>query len=449
MQKQHIKLLNTVIEKKNTIPILDSLFINKGVITATDLDITIKIKTDLYTDIKSCVQFDKIKEIFDTKKSGVNTNNIDIIIAKDNTDALISKGTDKNNISKVADVYDYDDYPLMQFVDTINDKIKDKVVLIKGIDVNLKDLQNAMDKLYHAISKEETRYYLGGINFKAVKGNKFIELVSTDGCRMSLKQIATDDVIENDFSFILPRKTIDVLLELEFDGFLTIDMKGQYDLRNKPTEKDLYGIRYYNNNELVYTYERYDEFRHDDSFAQAMSNEKVYDRYEYVLLNKWSDDYYLTVTDKDIRFDLTQVKFSINEIVIQSKVIDGTYPDYTRVIPRGESFQTLTIKNVKDFVSDLKGFLKLSESKQKQAKFLIVNDYLKIIDQFTDNPVSITFNNISFSDDSICIGLNVKYVVEMLENLTLDNVTIIYYDELTPVKVVNNNDIYVLMPVRI
>lgn len=442
MQKQHINLLNSVIEKKNTIPILGSLFINNGILTATDLDIKIEIKTDLYTDIKSCVKFETIKKIFDFKKSGVNTNNIEIIIAKDNTDALIRKGTDKNNVSKIADVYDYNDYPLMQFVDTINDKIKDKVVLRKGIDVNLKDLQNAMDKIYHAISKETTRYYLGGINFKAVKGNKFIELVATDGHRMILKQVATKETIDNDFSFILPKKTIDVLLNLECDGFINIDMKGQYDLKNKPIEKDLYGIRYYYNNELVYTYERYDEFRHDDSFAELMSNKKVYDRYEYVLLKKWSNDYYLNVTDKDIYFDLTQVKFTINEIDIQSKVIDGNYPDYVRVIPQGESFQTLTINNTKNFISDLRGVLKDSET--KQAKFCIVNDSLKIIDN-----TSITYNNITFTDNNIVIGLNIKYVIEMLENLTLDNVTIIYYDDITPIKVVNNNDIYVLMPVRV
>jgi DNA polymerase III sliding clamp (beta) subunit (PCNA family) len=447
MQKQHINLLNSVIEKKNTIPILDSLFINNGILTATDLDIEVKIKTDLYKDIKSCVKFETIKQIFDAKKTGVKTNDIEIIVTTN--DALIRKGTDKNNISKIADVYNVDDYPLMTTDNIINPKIKDKVVLVQGFDVNLKDLQKAMNKIYHAMSKEETRYYLAGINIKAVTGNKFIELVATDGTRMLLKQIETKEIITSDFSFILSRKTIDVLLDLDIDGFINIDVTGKYDLKNKPIEKDLYGIKYYYKNELVHTYERYDEFNVSDAFASSRCDNKLYDKYEYTLLKKWSESFYDNVKMSDIYFELTKVKFTINEIDITTKVIDGTYPDYNRVIPTKETFETLTIKNTRDFLSDLKGFLKLSGNRVTQAKFTIVNDVLTINEANTNRPVSTTYDNILFTSTDIIIGLNVKYVIEMLENIEMEDVSINFYDASTPIKIVNNNDIYVLMPVRV
>ena len=159
--------------------------------------------------------------------------------------------------------------------------------------------------------------------------------------------------------------------------------------------------------------------------------------------------------DGDINISLNEnkIKFSFNNLKIISKVIDGTFPDYTKVIPKDNdkkfSTKNTELKNAIDRVSAV---AVNEEAKSKAIKLSIENNkmYLKVESQSkgsADETIDINYNN-----EKVDIGFNSRYLTDICNEVDGDEIDISLYDSISPAIILDKTDenlFFVLMPMRI
>ena len=145
-----------------------------------------------------------------------------------------------------------------------------------------------------------------------------------------------------------------------------------------------------------------------------------------------------------------QVKLNFGDIELISKLVEGKFPDYTRVIPKG-------YKN--DFTIDRQTLLHslqraaiMTSDKFKGVRCIISPGSLKISSTNADQEEAVEELEIDYGGDSIDIGFNVTYLLDVLNNLKSDNVNVALGDANSSalITVPDNADFkYVVMPMRI
>ncbi len=154
--------------------------------------------------------------------------------------------------------------------------------------------------------------------------------------------------------------------------------------------------------------------------------------------------------DVQIEISAAQVNFSFANIKLISKVIDGKFPDYNRVIPTGH-------QNI--FSTDRLGVLLamqrasiLSNEKYRGIRMVINNNNLKLISTNSDQEEAEEELEISYNGAALDIGFNVTYLIDVLNNTHSDQVTFSFADANSSclITVPNNTSYkYVVMPMRI
>ncbi|MBI1363857.1 MAG: DNA polymerase III subunit beta [Proteobacteria bacterium] len=151
----------------------------------------------------------------------------------------------------------------------------------------------------------------------------------------------------------------------------------------------------------------------------------------------------LHVTDKKIQFETS-------EVVLTSKVIDGTFPDYERVIPYDNKLEMdvsrQSLLQAVDRVSIL------SHEKSKSVKFSIAPNHLTISANNPDQENAIEDLAISYDAQNMDVGFNAKYVSEIGQLMDGEDVKFYLKDGNSPVLLKDPNDmdtLFVLMPMRI
>ena len=145
-----------------------------------------------------------------------------------------------------------------------------------------------------------------------------------------------------------------------------------------------------------------------------------------------------------------QVSFSFNDIQLISKVIDGKFPDYTRVIPEGHNNQ-FTIDRAQ-FLTSLQRASILSNEKYRGIRMIIADNNLKLISTNTEQEEAEEELEIQYQQDPIDIGFNVTYLIDVLTNIQDEKVNLAFLDTNSSClfTIPNNNDYkYVVMPMRI
>ncbi len=159
-------------------------------------------------------------------------------------------------------------------------------------------------------------------------------------------------------------------------------------------------------------------------------------------------------SDDPIQIDYLQnkIRFSFSDITVISKIIDGKFPDYNRVIP---------VKNKKIFdinrITFLQALQRVSILSNQSDKFRGVRLVIS-----KDN-VSITCKNneqedaqeellIQYDDESIDISLNINYLMDLLNNVDSETVQCAFEDANSSVLITipeDKNFKYIVMPMRI
>ncbi len=145
-----------------------------------------------------------------------------------------------------------------------------------------------------------------------------------------------------------------------------------------------------------------------------------------------------------------QVKFSFSDIELISKLVEGKFPDYTRVIPKAYK-NNFTIGR-ETLLRSLQRAAIMTSDKFKGVRCMIAPGSLKVSSTNADQEEAVEEIEIDYGGDSIDIGFNVTYLLDVLNNLKCDSVSISLGDANSSALVTVPDDPnfkYVVMPMRI
>ena len=156
--------------------------------------------------------------------------------------------------------------------------------------------------------------------------------------------------------------------------------------------------------------------------------------------------------DEPVTIDLAanQVRFTFGNVELVSKLVEGKFPDYQRVIPSGYS-KSFSIGR-DDWLRALQRVAILTTDKFKGVRFVLSEDAVKISSTNADQEDAQDEIEIAFPHGSLDIGFNVSYLLDVLNNLKTEQVTVSVGDSNSSALITlpENEDFkYVVMPMRI
>jgi DNA polymerase-3 subunit beta len=160
----------------------------------------------------------------------------------------------------------------------------------------------------------------------------------------------------------------------------------------------------------------------------------------------------LDESDEPVQFDIAsnQVKLTFADIELISKLVEGKFPDYTRVVPKGYK-NNFTIGR-EQLLRSLQRAAIMTSDKFKGVRWVIAPGSLKISSTNADQEEAVEELEIDYGGDSVDIGFNVTYLLDVLNNLKGDHVNIALGDANSSalITIPDNADFkYVVMPMRI
>ena len=358
-----LTLVQGIIEKKNTLPILSNVLLEarggKLSITATDLDL---------------VFFDELNEI-QISKEGSPTTSATILYdilrkISGNSDIKFDLKND-NKLNLITDNSDFnllclpiDNFP--NFTDDFENN---------DISFSSSKLLSLLNKTKISISNDDTRHYLNGIYLHLTESQNrtYLTGVATDSHRLSSSSIEIDkDKIFH--SIILPKKTVFQLCNLLID-----------------------------------------------------TNEKIL-----------------------IQTSESKVQFKIGKSKLTSKVIDGKFPDYKKVVPTGND-KTLTVAS-SDFVQAIERVITVSLDRKEGVKLNLEKDNIKFSVNSTNSGDGNEVVKSNFTGEEMTISFNSKYLTDIASEVEDKNLKINLKDPMSPVLIEDmsdKNSYYVVMPMKI
>jgi DNA polymerase-3 subunit beta len=152
----------------------------------------------------------------------------------------------------------------------------------------------------------------------------------------------------------------------------------------------------------------------------------------------------------EISLTPTQARFGFSNIELISKLIDGKFPDYERVIPQ---HHTKVIKLSRDLLlhSLLRAAI-LTNDKFRGVRLVLAAGSLKIISSNAEQEEAQEEIEIDYNDDALDVGFNVTYLLDVLNNVNNEIIELHLADaNSSALFVLPGNDTfkYVVMPMRI
>lgn len=253
-----------------------------------------------------------------------------------------------------------------------------------------------IERVTGAVSTEETRYYLNGVYLHHLDGWNY-RAIATDGHRLMFVDLALPDAKGELAGAIIPRKTVSVLLRALGKSRDPVRLAG--------------GDGTHSNRET----------------STAPS-----------------------------RPDLLRIAFSGKigkaEVTLSSKTIDGTYPDYTRVVPTGnDKTAVFKIADVRRAIESVAR----TESRVRAIKMDFKPDKCRFTSHFaeagTDAGTEIPCDH-DMRADGLTIGFNGQYLQDMLGALRGEEVVFSFSDSAGPVIIRDPADTAftgIQMPIRV
>lgn len=159
--------------------------------------------------------------------------------------------------------------------------------------------------------------------------------------------------------------------------------------------------------------------------------------------------------DKNVEVDLSasKVRFTLggeNGVVLTSKLIDGTFPDYTRVIPTGND--KLLKLDPKSFYEGVDRVATIATEKTRAVKMALENDRVTLSVTSPDNGTAAEELPASYASQGFEIGFNANYLKDILGQIDGDTVELHLADAGAPTLIRQDDAspaLYVLMPMRV
>ena len=157
-------------------------------------------------------------------------------------------------------------------------------------------------------------------------------------------------------------------------------------------------------------------------------------------------------SDGDIRIELSPAKIRISgpRVVLTSKLIDGTFPDYERVIPQGND-KRMEVDNAA-FAQAVDRVSTLSSDKGRAVKLSLSDGKLVLSVNNPDSGSATEELSVDYAFDPLEIGFNARYLLDISGQLESGTAEFQLADPGSPTMVRDGKDnsaLYVLMPMRV
>ncbi len=161
------------------------------------------------------------------------------------------------------------------------------------------------------------------------------------------------------------------------------------------------------------------------------------------ILSERSDNILMEASDN-------KIKFSIGNMKLISKVIDGKFPDYRKVVPTNNE-KTLIVPS-KDFINSIERVASVSIDRKEGVKLLINKNNVQLSVNSANSGDGNEIINAKFNADNLNISFNSKYLIDIASEVEDKNLKINFKDAVSPVlieDVSDKNSFYVIMPMKI
>ena len=155
------------------------------------------------------------------------------------------------------------------------------------------------------------------------------------------------------------------------------------------------------------------------------------------------------VENLHISLSANQIRFKMNDIELSSRLVDGTYPDYEKVIPTG---------NDKTLEADAKALANVIErvsvvsEKSRGIKLSLHENLLQVSATAIDEGSAEDELDAVYMNEELDIGFNYRYLLDILAQIKGQNVKITLQDGVSPVilqDAADTSSLFVLMPMRV
>ncbi|MEZ0496044.1 DNA polymerase III subunit beta [Sphingomonas sp. IW22] len=359
--------VQSVVERRNTIPILSNVLIDAQAsgsirLMATDLDLQIDETISAAVDQAGATTV-SAHTLFDIARKLPEGAQVELTAAEGRL--TIVAGRARFQLATLP----RDDFPVIA-----------EGELPTQFELPAEALKAIIDKTRFAISTEETRYYLNGIFLHVADdggpagGQAVLKAAATDGHRLARVTIARPEGAEAMPDVIVPRKCVAELRKL------------------------------------------LDEV--DASVGVSLSASKI-------------------------RFDLGQA-------ILTSKLIDGTFPDYSRVIPTAND--KLLKLDPKSFMDGVDRVSTIATEKTRAVKMAVDRDKITLSVTSPENGAAAEEVPGEYTSLPLEIGFNSRYLLDILHQIEGDVVEVHLADASAPTLIRENDKspaLYVLMPMRV
>ena len=160
----------------------------------------------------------------------------------------------------------------------------------------------------------------------------------------------------------------------------------------------------------------------------------------------------LADTDAPVKIEIaaTQAAFSFGSVDLVSKLIDGKFPDYTRVIPTGHKNKLQAGREA--LRQALQRAAILSNEKFRGVRWVLGEGSLKIVSSNAEQEEAHEELEVQYSGDALDIGFNVNYLLDVLNNVAGEHIECAFGDSASSALITyaaEKDFKYVVMPMRI
>ena len=147
----------------------------------------------------------------------------------------------------------------------------------------------------------------------------------------------------------------------------------------------------------------------------------------------------------------TKLRCGFDDIVLTTKLIDGTFPDYERVIPTGND-KTLRVES-SSFKRAVDRVATISTEKSRSVKLSLAAGTLTLSANSPDNAQATEEVDVDYGAAPIEIGFNSRYLMDIADQIEDGSKAVFAMaDAASPTVVTDEGDdgaLYVLMPMRV
>ena len=150
-----------------------------------------------------------------------------------------------------------------------------------------------------------------------------------------------------------------------------------------------------------------------------------------------------------IAISRVKIKISADKTTIVSKLIDGEFPDYEKVVPKNNNH--LALINRKVLFDCVDRVSTVASDKHRSVKLIVENGKMSLQVGSDENSSAFEEIDINYSGDRIEAGFNSRYLLDIIGQIDKEEIMMRFRDGYSPalIEAQDMNSVFVLMPVRV